>query len=99
MSGAIHNCRIFLAIAGLAVIGTVSAQEIYKWQDQKGTTHYGEIPPPMVFSSFEGLQFSIRSVGDIRGRVENSLERKEVDLTQPGHRRSRPDRRRRRPNA
>jgi len=55
MSGAIHNCRIFLAIAGLAVIGTVSAQEIYKWQDQKGTTHYGEIPPPMEFSRFEVL--------------------------------------------
>ena len=55
MSGAIHNCRIFLAIAGLAVIGTVSAQDIYKWQDQKGTTHYGEIPPPMEFSRFEVL--------------------------------------------
>ena len=55
MSGAIHNCRIFLAIAGLAVIGTVSAQDIYKWQDQKGTTHYGESPPPMEFSRFEVL--------------------------------------------
>ena len=38
----------------------------------------------IVFSSFEGLQFSIRSVGDISGRVASSLERKEVDLTQPG---------------
>ena len=56
MSGAIHNCQICLAIAGLAVSGAVSAQDIYKWQDQKGTTHYGEIPPPMGFSSFEVLE-------------------------------------------
>jgi len=59
MSGAIHNCRICLAIAGLAIIGTVSAQDIYKWQDQKGTTHYGEIPPPMEFSSFEVLEVQL----------------------------------------
>ena len=76
MSGAIHNCRIFLAIAGLAVIGTVSAQEIYKWQDQKGTTHYGEIPPPMVFSSFEVLEVQLEepAAGPVVESYRSALE-------------------------
>lgn len=38
----------------------------------------------VVFSSFEGLQFSIRSIDDIGRRINDPLETKEVDLTQPG---------------
>jgi len=75
MSGAIHNCRICVAIAFLAVMGTASAQDIYKWQDQSGTTHYGEIPPPMEFSSFEVLEVQLEEpAGPVVESYRSALE-------------------------
>ena len=75
MSGAIHNCRICVAIACLVFLGTVSAQDIYKWQDQQGTTHYGEIPPPMEFSSFEVLEVQLEEpAGPVVESYRSALE-------------------------
>jgi peptidase MA superfamily protein/WD40 repeat protein len=38
----------------------------------------------ILFTGFEGLRFGIRSIGDVRARMSNPLERQEVDLTLPG---------------
>jgi len=59
MSGAIHRCRIGIVVASIALVGAASAQDIYKWQDRKGMTHYSENPPPMGFSSFEVLEVQL----------------------------------------
>ena len=34
-----------LAVLGLACAGVVAAQQVYKWVDNKGVTHYGEAAP------------------------------------------------------
>ncbi len=38
----------------------------------------------IIFTGFEGLRFGIRSIGDVRERMANPLERHEIDLTLPG---------------
>ncbi|MFT5142267.1 MAG: hypothetical protein ACI80V_001572 [Rhodothermales bacterium] len=38
----------------------------------------------IIFTSFEGLSFAIRSIGDIGSRVAEPLESRDVDLTLPG---------------
>lgn len=71
-----------IVIASLVVTGTVHAEDIYKWSDQDGTTHYGELPPPLEFSSFEVLEIQLQqpvsSSGDDDYRsaleVANSLQ-------------------------
>jgi hypothetical protein len=35
-----------LALALLAVAGSASAQQYYKWKDANGVTHYTKTPPP-----------------------------------------------------
>lgn len=35
-----------LVLAGLAV--PAAAQEVYRWKDARGVTHYGDTPPPGV---------------------------------------------------
>jgi hypothetical protein len=37
---------ITMAIVACLVISTAEAQEIYKWVDEKGVTHYSDTPPP-----------------------------------------------------
>ena len=81
MSGTIHHCWVCFAVASIAVTGTASAQEIYKWQDRKGTTHYSEMPPPMELSGFEVLEVQLAEpvslvAEDYRSTLElaNSLQ-------------------------
>lgn len=71
-----------IVIAGLAVTGSARAEEIYKWKDQSGTTHYVELPPPLEFSSFEVLDVRLQEPvgsgagGDYRSAlaVANNLQ-------------------------
>lgn len=56
MSCAMRQFGVFIAITGSVVCATVAAEDIYKWQDLTGTTHYSEMPPPVELSSFEVLE-------------------------------------------
>ena len=65
----------------MAVPGAVAGQDIYKWQDAQGTTHYSEVPPPVEFSSFEVVDVPAApgneyAAGDYRAALEmaNSLQ-------------------------
>jgi hypothetical protein len=55
MSDAGYFSRVFVGVAGILAAGIASAGGIYKWQDQKGTTHYSERPPAVELSSVEVL--------------------------------------------
>jgi hypothetical protein len=39
------------SVMAISLIGTVAAAEIYKWVDEKGTTHYSDTKPSGVKSS------------------------------------------------
>ena len=78
----LHAYLLCVAIASLVVAGTAHAQEVYKWTDQSGTTHYGELPPPLEFSSFEVLEVQLQEPVSANGdesyraalAVANSLQ-------------------------
>ena len=40
-----HLLGGLLLAFGLAYVGVAAAQQVYKWVDRKGVTHYGEAPP------------------------------------------------------
>lgn len=73
---------IVSALSMAASADIAVGQDIYKWQDADGTTHYSEVPPPIEFSTFEVLdveevQSNDPEPGDYRAALEmaNSLER------------------------
>ena len=40
---------IALLATGLLVSYSASAEKFYKWQDEKGSTHYTQTPPPKAY--------------------------------------------------
>ncbi len=40
---------IALVATGLLVSYSASAEKFYKWQDEKGSTHYTQTPPPKAY--------------------------------------------------
>ncbi len=53
-------CLLSIVIASLAVTGVAHAQEIYKWKNQDGTTHYSERPPLSELSSVEMFEVQLQ---------------------------------------
>jgi Domain of unknown function (DUF4124) len=45
---------LFATLAALSL--AVSAQQIYKWTDDKGVTHYGQTPPANVKATVAGIK-------------------------------------------
>lgn len=57
------------AVLALAVAGSASAEQFYKWKDANGVTHYTSTPPP------KGVEASRVAVsGSSRSRVDQSLD-------------------------
>lgn len=46
-----------LAFAALAVCAVAGAQQVYKWKDANGATHYSDTPPP-VGSNYDKLKIN-----------------------------------------
>jgi hypothetical protein len=60
-----HPCRAALALlAGALCIGSAAAEDVYKWTDSKGVTHYADAPPA-------GMTYEKLSVGKGTSKAED----------------------------
>ncbi len=55
MSRQTHRA-LLLVLVGACCVAPVAAEEVYKWTDEKGVTHYADAPP-------EGTKYQKLSVG------------------------------------
>lgn len=73
--------RTLPLLAMLAFSGVVSAQEIYKWEDEKGVLHYGEKPdhPAATPLAKDAIPYSTTG-GSSRDRLEREDARTHTEI-------------------
>ncbi len=64
------DSKLLLGVAALCAVFSLSAEaKLYKWVDENGTTHYGEIIPP-EYAGREAMQID-------KGRTEKRVDKNE----------------------
>tara|TARA_R110002073_G_C9495737_1_gene581291 strand:+ start:6715 stop:7227 length:513 start_codon:yes stop_codon:yes gene_type:complete len=78
-------------IASLLYAGTsIAADSIYKWQDEKGVTHYSQSPPEDKAAAVETVKTSIKASSDQEQELEQlkqsrqkAKERRKEEASKP----------------
>ncbi|MBQ0752684.1 MAG: DUF4124 domain-containing protein [Gammaproteobacteria bacterium] len=68
-------------IASLLYAGTsIAADSIYKWQDEKGVTHYSQSPPEDKAAAVETVKTSIKASSDQEQELEQLKQSRQKEM-------------------
>ena len=80
-------CRTALGVAILLIANAASSAEIYRWTDDKGVVHFGDVVPESAKASASKVDTSSSTISDAEhnaGEARLERARKDIDRTERG---------------